>query len=262
MEKGENLNLVALIPSQHFTKPPVRFSDSSLVKALEEEGIGRPSTYAPIIQTLILRNYIRRIKGYFHPSELGYKVCELLIEYFPTIMDVTFTASMEEKLDEIEEAQQDKVKLLRDFYTPFKESLDYAQGNIKKEVVVTSEICPQCGKPMVVKWGRKGKFLSCSAYPECKSSKSITTGVRAPANCGGELIERRSAEGSSTGVHISLRAVYFPYLARGKRARGGRLKGRARMKSVVPLFRLTILFHSLLAGVHYYKFLFPLVNTL
>jgi DNA topoisomerase-1 len=196
LEKGENLHVVALMPSQHFTKPPVRFSDSSLVKALEEEGIGRPSTYAPIIQTLILRNYIRRIKGYFHPSELGYKVCELLIEYFPTIMDVTFTASMEEKLDEIEEAQQDKVKLLRDFYTPFKESLDYAQGNIKKEVVVTSEICPQCGKPMVVKWGRKGKFLSCSGYPECKSSKSITTGVKCPEpNCGGELIERRSRRG-------------------------------------------------------------------
>jgi len=196
LEKGEILDLVKLDPSQHFTKPPARFSDSSLVKALEEEGIGRPSTYAPIIQTLILRDYVRRLKGYFHPTELGFKVCEMLVEYFPKIIDVKFTAAMEEELDEIEEGRLDKVKVLQDFYTPFKESLDFAQGNIKKEVITTDEICDKCGKPLIVKWGRRGKFLSCSGFPECKNSKSITSGVKCPEpDCGGELIERRSKRG-------------------------------------------------------------------
>jgi len=196
LEKDEVLDLLRLIPSQHFTKPPVRFSDSSLVKALEEEGIGRPSTYAPIIHTLILRDYMRRLKGYFYPTELGFKVCDLLVEYFPKIMDVKFTALMEEELDEIEEGRIDRIKVLGDFYAPFKESLNFAQANIKKEVVVTSEICEKCGRPMIVKWGRKGKFLSCSGFPECKNSKSITSGVKCPEpDCGGELIERRSRRG-------------------------------------------------------------------
>ena len=180
LDKGEILKLLGLDPSQHFTKPPPRFSDSSLVKALEEEGIGRPSTYAPIIQTLILRDYARRIKGYFHASELGIKVCDLLVEYFPKIMDVKFTAAMEEELDEIEEGKFDKLKVLKDFYPSFKESLDFAQKDIKKEIVTTNEVCDKCGKPMIVKWGRKGKFLSCSDFPTCKNSKSITSGVKCP----------------------------------------------------------------------------------
>ncbi len=196
LEKGESLNLIGLNPSQHFTKPPPRFSDSSLVKALEEEGIGRPSTYAPIIQTLILRDYARRIKGYFHPTELGAKVCDMLVEYFPKVMDIKFTAQMEDELDEVEEGNIVRKKVLEDFYSPFKENLDYAQANIKKEIVYTEEVCDKCGKPMVIKWGRKGKFLSCSAYPACKNSKSITTGVKCPQEgCSGELIERHSRRG-------------------------------------------------------------------
>jgi DNA topoisomerase-1 len=196
LEKDEILELLKLTPSQHFTKPPPRFSDSSLVKALEEEGIGRPSTYAPIIYTLILRDYVRRQKGYFYPTELGFKVCDLLVEYFPKIMDTKFTALMEEELDEIEEGRLDKIKVLKDFYSPFKASLNFAQTHIKKEVIISSEVCDKCGKPMVIKWGRRGKFLSCSAYPQCKNSKSITTGVKCPqTNCGGELIERRSRRG-------------------------------------------------------------------
>jgi len=196
LEKGEVLNLLKLTPSQHFTKPSPRFSDSSLVKALEEDGIGRPSTYAPIIYTLIQRDYVRRLKGYFHPTELGIKVCEMLVEYFPKIMDEGFTAAMEEELDEIEEGKIERLKVLEDFYQPFKESLDFAQANIKKEVVQTDEVCAKCGKPMIMKWGRKGKFLSCSDFPECKYSQSITSGVKCPqADCGGELIERRSARG-------------------------------------------------------------------
>jgi len=196
LEKDEILDLIKLIPSQHFTKPPARFSDGSLVKALEEEGIGRPSTYAPIIYTLVLRDYARRIKGYFHPTELGFKVCEMLVEYFPKVMDIKFTALMEEELDEIEEGRLQRLKVLEDFYAPFKESLDFAQKNIKKEVIKTGESCDQCGSPMIIKWGRRGKFMSCSAYPKCKNSKSITSGVKCPQpGCGGELIERRSRRG-------------------------------------------------------------------
>ncbi|MFH0826380.1 MAG: type I DNA topoisomerase [Candidatus Omnitrophota bacterium] len=196
LEKDEALDLIQLLPSQHFTKPPPRYSDSSLVKELEEEGIGRPSTYAPIMYTLILRDYIRRLKGYFTPTELGIKVSDLLVEYFPKIMDTKFTALMEEELDEIEEGRLDRKKVLEGFYAPFKSSLDYAQENIKKEVITTDEVCEKCGKPMIVKWGRKGKFLSCSGFPECKFSKSITSGVKCPEpNCGGELLERRSRRG-------------------------------------------------------------------
>lgn len=196
LEKGEVLTLVKLIPSQHFTKPPARFSDSSLIKVLEEEGIGRPSTYAPIVYTLVFRDYVRRLKGYLQPTELGFKVCDLLVEYFPKVMDVKFTAGMEEELDQIEEGKIDKLKVLNDFYQPFKASLDFAQKNIVKEVIISDKSCDKCGKPMIVKWGRKGKFLSCSDYPSCKSSKSITSGVRCPeADCGGELIERRSRRG-------------------------------------------------------------------
>jgi DNA topoisomerase I len=196
LAQGEVLGLNKLTPSQHFTKGPPRFSDSSLVKALEEEGIGRPSTYAPIMYTLILRDYVRRIKGYLNPTELGFKVSDMLVEYFPKIIDVKFTALMEEKLDEIEEGRLKRIEVLKEFYTPFKESLDFAQANIKKEVITTDQLCDKCGKPLIVKWGRRGKFLSCSDFPTCKNSKSITSGVKCPTeNCGGELIERRSKRG-------------------------------------------------------------------
>ena len=196
LTQGETLGLSKLTPSQHFTKPPARFSDSSLVKALEEEGIGRPSTYAPIIYTLILRDYVRRIKGYLNPSELGFKVNDMLVEYFPQIIDVKFTALMEEELDEIEEGRLKRIEVLKEFYAPFKESMDFAQANIKKEIITSDQLCDKCAKPLVVKWGRRGKFLSCSGFPACKNSKSITSGVKCPIeNCGGELIERRSKRG-------------------------------------------------------------------
>ena len=196
LEQGEILGLNTLTPSQHFTKPPPRFSDSSLIKALEEEGIGRPSTYAPIIYTIILRDYVRRIKGYLNPTELGFKVNDMLVEYFPKIIDIKFTALMEEELDQIEEGSLKREKVLEDFYASFKESLDFAQANIVKEVITTDQLCDKCGKPFIVKWGKRGKFLSCSGFPECKNSKSITSGVKCPVeNCGGELIERHSKRG-------------------------------------------------------------------
>ncbi len=193
---GDELNLINLIPTQHFTKPPARFSDASLVKFLEEKGIGRPSTYVPIIQTLIFRDYVRRIKGYFSPTELGIKVFDLLIKYFKEIMDLDFTARMEDELDLVEEGDIKWLKVLDDFYPTFRKKLDFANEYAKKEVVTSKEICPQCGKPMVIKWGRKGRFLSCSGFPQCKASKSITTGIKCPnEGCPGEVVERRSKRG-------------------------------------------------------------------
>ncbi|HNW39298.1 MAG TPA: type I DNA topoisomerase [Candidatus Omnitrophota bacterium] len=215
LEEGEILGLNTLTPSQHFTKPPPRYSDSSLIKALEEEGIGRPSTYAPIIYTIILRDYVRRIKGYLNPSELGFKVNDLLVEYFPQIVDVKFTALVEEKLDEVEEGTLERAKVLEDFYLPFKESLDFAQANIVKEVITTDQVCDKCGKPLIVKWGRRGKFLSCSGFPECKNSKSITSGVKCPnENCGGELIERHSRRGFFYGCSNILNVLLLRVICR------------------------------------------------
>ncbi|MDO8747879.1 MAG: type I DNA topoisomerase [Candidatus Omnitrophota bacterium] len=196
LKKEELLELVKLLPSQHFTKPPPRFSEASLVKTLEEEGIGRPSTYAPTIQTIVYRDYVRRLKGYLHPTELGCKVSDLLVEYFAEVIDIKFTAAMENELDEVEEGNIEWVKVINDFYAPFKVKLDYANEVIQKEVITTDEICATCGKPMVVKWSRKGKFLSCSDFPNCRYAKSITTGIKCPQEgCLGELIERRSRRG-------------------------------------------------------------------
>ncbi|MBL7081924.1 MAG: type I DNA topoisomerase [Candidatus Omnitrophica bacterium] len=209
LEKGERLSLLQLIPSQHFTKPPARYSEASLIKTLEEEGIGRPSTYTSIIQTLLKRIYTRRIKGYFYPTELGFKVCDLLVEYFPRIMNLKFTAQMEEELDEIEEGVFDRLKVLNDFYSSFESHLAFAQKNIKKELVITDEICEKCGKPMVIRWGRRGKFLSCSGFPQCKYARSITTGVKCPQpDCNGELIERRSRRGAFYGCSNFPRCRY------------------------------------------------------
>ncbi|PIU41776.1 MAG: type I DNA topoisomerase [Candidatus Omnitrophica bacterium CG07_land_8_20_14_0_80_42_15] len=195
----EVLDLLKLDPSQHFTKPPPRFSDASLVKVLEEEGIGRPSTYAPIIYTIISRHYVVREKGYLRPTDLGMIVTELLVKHFSDIMDPKFTAKMEEELDDIEERKQDKLKVLNDFYGPFSKALEKAADNmrdVKHEIVETNEVCELCGKKMVIKWSRRGRFLSCSGYPECKGAKSISTGIKCPVpNCGGELVERRSKRG-------------------------------------------------------------------
>lgn len=222
LEKNEALELVKLIPSQHFTKPPPRFSEATLVKTLEEEGIGRPSTYAPIIQTIIYRDYVRRIKGYLHPTELGFKVNDLLVEYFAEVMDVKFTANMEEELDEIEEGRLEWMKVVSDFYGPFKGRLDYANETIQKEVITTDEICAQCGKPMVVKWSRKGKFLSCSDFPNCRYAKAITTGIKCPQEgCPGELIERRSRRGPFYGCTGYPKCTYTAKTLPDKEAESG-----------------------------------------
>ena len=200
---GEHLSLQQLIPSQHFTKPPPRYSDATLVKALEENGIGRPSTYSPIIWTIITRLYVKRIRGYLHPTELGDIITELLVKHFPKIMDAGFTAKLEDELDDVEEGKMDWHVVLKDFYGPFMKNVEEAKKNmksIKREGVKTDQICDLCGKPMIIKWGRRGKFLSCSDFPKCKFAKSITTGVKCPdPGCEGELIERRSKRGNFYG---------------------------------------------------------------
>jgi len=199
LESGEKLILIKLNSSQHFTKPPARFSDASLVKALEDHGIGRPSTYAPILYTVVARNYVKRKEGYFHPSELGMVVTDLLMKNFADILDYKFTAKMEEELDEIEEGKKKKLEIMKDFYGPFEKDLAFAKVNMRKvkgEAVPTSEICEKCGKPMVIKWGRLGRFLSCSDFPNCRFARPIPTSVTCPeSGCGGRLIERRSKRG-------------------------------------------------------------------
>ncbi len=196
LKKDELLLLVDLRSTQHFTQPPARFSDASLVKALEEKGIGRPSTYAPIIRTIIFRDYVRRKSGYFFPTELGFTVSDILTKYFPKVLDVKFTATLEEELDEVEGGQLNWVKVVKVFYEPFMKKLLIAQKKIKKEAIPTKEICELCGRPMVMKWGRHGRFLSCSGFPECKHARSITTEVRCPQEgCSGWLIERRTKRG-------------------------------------------------------------------
>ncbi|MBI5587639.1 MAG: type I DNA topoisomerase [Deltaproteobacteria bacterium] len=176
--KGELLKLIGLLPDQHFTQPPPRFTEASLVKELEEQGIGRPSTYAAIISTIQDREYVIKDKTQLKPTELGFTVTGLLILSFPEILDVEFTAHMEEELDMIEEGQMEWRTAMREFYGPFHASLEKARKdmkNLKAEEVPTDINCEKCGKTMVIKWGRKGKFLACSGYPECKNTKDFTT---------------------------------------------------------------------------------------
>ncbi len=195
--KGDKVDLVEVKPSQHFTKPPARFSEASLVKALEEQGIGRPSTYASIINTLVLRNYVSRERGYFTATELGIRICHLLMEYFKKVMDIGFTAKLEEELDAIEEGTNDYVSVLRNFWGPFKIELDHAMATIQKTQLTIDRNCPTCNKPLTVKWGRRGRFISCTGFPDCKHAEPFTTGVKClTEGCTGELVERRSFKGS------------------------------------------------------------------
>lgn len=195
---GETLKLHELLGHQHFTKPPGRFNDASLVKTLEEKGIGRPSTYAPTIYTLVSRDYVTRKGGALMPTELGETVLNLLVKHFPKILDIQFTANMEEELDKIEEGETDWVKVLRGFFTPFEVDIAAAKEqmqSVKEEPVVTEYKCDTCGKPMMMKWGRFGKFLACSGFPECKTTRSIPTGFKCPQpECGGDLIKRMSKQ--------------------------------------------------------------------
>jgi DNA topoisomerase-1 len=163
---NDPLKLLALEPSQHFTEPPPRYSEAALVKALEKLGIGRPSTYSPIISTIQLRNYVKLEKRQFHATELGKTVTDQLVGHFGDIMDVKFTSHMEDRLDEVEEAKTGWLQVLREFYEPFSADLKNAEKNMKPET--TEHKCEKCGKPMLKRWSPRGQFLGCSGYPECR----------------------------------------------------------------------------------------------
>jgi DNA topoisomerase-1 len=177
LTEGTPVTLEKIRPEQHFTQPPPRFTEASLVKELEERGIGRPSTYASILSTIVDRGYVERREGRFFPTELGTLVNELLVEAFPDIMDVDFTAAMEADLDKVEEGERNWRELLGGFYQPFRGSLERAKENmrdVKREEIPTDHVCEKCGAPMVIKWGRNGSFLACQGYPECRNTKEIT----------------------------------------------------------------------------------------
>ncbi len=195
---GETLEVVALDPQQHFTQPPPRYTEASLVRALEERGIGRPSTYAPTIETIKRRGYVKPINRRLHPTDLGKLVNDLLVEHFGDVMDYDFTAAMEEELDNVEEGRLDWQKVVGDFWKPFEHDLVAAEQKIvqvETPVVEIGEACPQCGRPLVRKFGRFGEFIACSGYPECRYTRPLGIGVPCPRCKVGEVVERRSRRG-------------------------------------------------------------------
>ncbi len=174
LQKGDILSLTKLDTTQHFTQPPPRFTESSLVKELEERGIGRPSTYAQILSTIQEKKYVKKEENKFSPTELGELVTDLLVKNFKDILDIQFTAQMEEQLDKVEEGETDWIKVLHQFYTPFQNDLANAKTtmrDVKREEIPTDIICDQCGAQMVRKWGKNGSFLACSTYPKCRNTK-------------------------------------------------------------------------------------------
>ena len=196
----EMLDLVQLLPAQHFTQPPPRYSEATLVRALEEYGIGRPSTYAPIMSTIQQRGYVERRDGRLYPTEVGIVVNDLLVEYFPDYIDVGFTAQMEAELDRIARGEREWVPVLHDFYTPFSATLEQARENMPTVQMgndPTGEMCPECGHPLIYKYGRFGKFIGCSNFPQCRYSRPILhkiEGVKCP-ECGGDIVEKRTRRG-------------------------------------------------------------------
>jgi DNA topoisomerase I len=217
LAKGQPLDLITLTPRQHFTEPPPRFTEATIVKALEEKGIGRPSTYASFISTVQDREYVVLQDKKFHPTELGFTVNDLLVKHFPDILDIGFTAGMETKLDDVEEGREEKVKILRDFYGPFDKSVALAHETmerIKPEQVATEHACPNCGKPMMLRQSRRGPFLGCSGYPKCKTILNMDENGNPVApeerpqpvlsdqncpKCGKPLVERQGPLGKFLG---------------------------------------------------------------
>jgi len=177
LQKGDTLNLLALEPRQHFTQPPPRYTQASLIKELDERGIGRPSTYAAIISNILDREYVIQNEGRsLAPTDLGFLVTDLLVESFPDILNVEFTAGMEDELDKIEIGKEKWTKAMKRFYTPFSRDLKKAEKemrDVKRQEVPTDLDCDKCGAKMVIKWGRNGEFLACPQYPECKNTKNF-----------------------------------------------------------------------------------------
>ena len=199
---NEILELIKLIPSQHFTQPPPRYSEATLIKALEENGIGRPSTYAPILSTIQERNYIEKnTERRFRPTEIGIVVNDLLVNHFSKIVDIKFTAEMEEDLDEIAEGQKKWVPVIREFYTPFEENLKQKYEEVSKKDITekpTEKKCPKCGAPLLIRLGKFGRFYACSKFPKCKYTESLekkTLGIKCTKCKKGEIVEKRTKRG-------------------------------------------------------------------
>jgi DNA topoisomerase-1 len=200
LQKNDVVQQLGVEPKQHFTQPPPRYTEARLVRTLEELGIGRPSTYAPTLETIQKRGYVKLEDKKFVPTELGIVVTQLMEEFFPEILNVEFTAEMEEDLDHIEEGSADWVQVLDNFYEMFKKRLRYAEAqmaNVDIQDEVSDETCEKCGRPLVYKMGRFGKFLACSGFPECRNTKPIVKdiGVTCPGCGQGKIIERRSKKG-------------------------------------------------------------------
>lgn len=202
LAQGQALDLLDLATSQHFTQPPPRYSEATLIKALEKENIGRPSTYAPIIQTIQDRKYVEQKERRFFATKLGMVVTDLLVEHFPKILDLKFTSYMEDELDNIATAKEDMVKVLDEFYHPFQEALKHAEKDMKRVEIPTDQTCQECGAIMNLRFGKTGQFLGCSRYPECKGTRPVE-GTRPAAReteftcvkCGRPLVERDSKKG-------------------------------------------------------------------
>lgn len=216
VKENEKAELKETKIEEHQTEPPPRYNEASLIKILEKNGIGRPSTYAPIISVIQTRNYVEKNQGRFYPTEIGTIVNKVLTEYFPEVVDIQFTAKMEEELDQIADGKIAWQEVIREFYGPFSKHLEKMYEEVQKKEIVnekTDEICGVCGKPMVVKFGRFGKFLACSGYPECKNTKALkkeppkSTGIKCPECLAsperkdnpGELVVRRVSKGRARG---------------------------------------------------------------
>ena len=202
LEKNEILELLKLEPLQHFTQPPPRYSEATLIKALEENGVGRPSTYAPTLSTIQNRNYIEKDENRkFRPTEIGTVVNNLLVEHFPKIVDIKFTAEMEKNLDKIAQDKIDWIPVIENFYKPFAENLEQKYEEVSKQDIAeekTEKICPECGSPLIIKLGRFGKFYACSGFPKCRHTAPLEKkilGIKCPKCEKGELVEKRTKKG-------------------------------------------------------------------
>ena len=199
LNEGDKVSVLQFLPKQNFTQPPARYNEASLVKALEDNGIGRPSTYSPTISTIISRGYVGKEKKTLFPTDLGKIVNDVMLHYFPEVVNLTFTASLEERFDDVEEGTVQWKKVVDDFYKSFSVALENAQENMDKIEIpdeVSDVICEKCGRNMVVKLSRTGKFLACPGFPECRNTKPIIveTGVDCP-KCNGKILEKKSKKG-------------------------------------------------------------------